>query len=94
MKEITLFYLETCPYCRQASRAMRELEEENPRYRTVNIEKIEESEHPEIADQYDYYYVPTMYVDGKKIYEAHGGESYDECKMHVKEAYEAALAAE
>lgn len=31
---------------------------------------IEETQHPDIADQYDYYYVPTFYVDGVKVHEA------------------------
>ena len=39
----------------------------------------------------NYYYVPTMYVDGKKIYEAHPGESYDECFSNVKKVFEVAL---
>jgi hypothetical protein len=25
--------------------------------------------HPDIADQYDYYYVPTYYLDGIKFHE-------------------------
>ena len=31
---------------------------------------IEENQHPDIADQYDYYYVPTFYVDCVKVHEA------------------------
>lgn len=30
---------------------------------------INEKEYPEIADTYDYYYVPTFYLDGKKVHE-------------------------
>ena len=30
---------------------------------------IEESEQPEVADAFDYYYVPTFYVDGVKVHE-------------------------
>ena len=35
----------------------------------VAIEMIEESEQPAVADSYDYYYVPTFYVDGVKAHE-------------------------
>jgi len=31
----------------------------------VEIEKIDELVHPDIAGQYDYYYVPTFYGSGK-----------------------------
>lgn len=33
------------------------------------IEMIEESEQPALADTFDYYYVPTFYVDGVKVHE-------------------------
>ena len=32
MKKIMLFYLETCPYCKNAYKAMEELIKENVRY--------------------------------------------------------------
>ena len=38
-------------------------------YKTIEVELIEESEQPELADQYDYYYVPTFYLDGQKVHE-------------------------
>ena len=44
MKEIELFYLKTCPYCRNAKRAIDELIEENPAYADIQIDWIEESE--------------------------------------------------
>ena len=53
MKQITCFYLETCPYCRQAKRAIEELTKENPKYNEIVIVWVEESEHPDIADKYD-----------------------------------------
>lgn len=90
MKKITLFYLSACPYCAQAKRAIKELAGSNPTYAQLQIEAVEESEHPEIADQYDYYYVPSMFVDGRKLYEAHPGESYKECREHVRAVMDAA----
>jgi protein-disulfide isomerase len=68
MKPIRLFYLKHCPYCRQAQAYMDELKKQDA-YRHLEVEMIEESEQPELADRYDYYYVPTFYVDGEKVSE-------------------------
>lgn len=92
MKKVTAFYLEGCPYCRQSRKALKALTKENGNYSTVNIDWIEETQHPEISEQYDYYHVPSMFIDGKKLYEAHPGESYDECMNHVKSVLDEALA--
>ena len=67
MEKTILFHLTTCPYCKNARRALSELAEEEPRYGQVEIEWIEESEHPEIAGKYDYYYVPTVFFAGNKL---------------------------
>lgn len=68
MKKITLFYLENCPHCRKAQQILTTLLQE-PRYQELKVEKIEESKQPEIANRYDYYYVPTFYVGDEKICE-------------------------
>ncbi|MGI6537873.1 MAG: thioredoxin family protein [Caldicoprobacterales bacterium] len=69
MKKILMFIMETCPHCKNARKYMEELYEEHPEYRQLEIEVIDETKEPELANQYDYYYVPTYYVDGKKIHE-------------------------
>lgn len=91
MKKITAFYLEGCPYCRQAREALKELSEENENYSRASIEWIDENRHPEISEKFDYYYVPSMFIEGKKIYEAHRGEKFEECKENVKRVLEAAI---
>ncbi len=48
---------------------MEELFEEHPAYRNIELERIEESEQPEIADTLDYWYVPSYFVDGIKVHE-------------------------
>ena len=53
---------------------------------------IEESREPELADRYDYYAVPSCYVGGEKLFEAHIGMSYEDIKREVKRVLEAALA--
>lgn len=89
--KLTLFYLETCPYCHNARRALKELVEENAAYGAVPIDWIEESRQPSLAERYDYYYVPTVYDGEDKLYEAAPGESYDECKAHLKAVLDAVV---
>ena len=90
-KKILAFYIDGCPYCRQARKAVDELMNES-HYADVQIEWVNENQHPEISERYDYYYVPTMFVDDVKIYEAKRGESYDECKENVKRVFDTSLA--
>ncbi len=91
MKKVLAFRLEGCPYCAQAMKAVQELAAEE-KYRAVAVDWVEENEHPEISSKYNYYHVPSMFVDGVKLYEAHRGESYDECKANVKRVLDEALA--
>lgn len=92
MKKITVLHLDDCPYCHNAKRAMEDLRATNPDYAKLIIEWIEESRQPELATAYakDYYYVPSVFVDGEKIYEAHPGESYEECYAAVEKAFKVA----
>lgn len=92
MKKLTLFYLENCPYCHNARRALEQLRAEDPACAQAEVEWIEESREPELAAQYDYYYVPSAFVDGCKLYEAHPSEPFEECKAHLREAIMAARA--
>lgn len=69
MKRIQLFYLKNCPFCKKAFRYIEEAKAAHPELQSLQIELIEESEEPALADQYDYYYVPTFYIDGVKVHE-------------------------
>jgi len=69
MKPVLMFTIESCPYCQQARLWMNELKEENAKYSAVEVNIIDERLQPSIASQYNYYYVPTFYVDGIKIHE-------------------------
>ena len=86
MKKVTMFYLENCPHCKNAQKMMDELKNNNPEYSCVKIEKIEESKNVRIASNYDYYYVPTYYVDGQKIHE--GVPTLDKVENVFKKAIE------
>lgn len=69
MKKVLMFHFSSCPYCRAAMNYLQELTSEYPELAIVEIEKIDEKIHPEIADKYDYWYVPTFYIDGQKVHE-------------------------
>ncbi len=89
MEKVQVFYLEQCPYCRHAKKAIEELRGEMPELAGIELEWIEESRCPEIAAQYDYYYVPTLFYGRKKLYEASPSDGYREIKNHLEEAFRA-----
>ena len=69
VKPVKMMILDTCPHCRRAFRMLEELKQKNPEYQKVNIEVIEEEKEPEKTKGYDYWYVPTFFVDGRKVME-------------------------
>ena len=77
MAKVKFFYVNGCPYCAQARKAR---------------EEIDEGLHPEIAEHYDYWATPAMFVAEEKIYESHIGEKFEEAKENVKKVLEKALA--
>ena len=91
MKKLTIFHLDDCPYCHNARNALVELTAETPEYGKITVEWIEESRHPEMTEGRDYYYVPTIYAGDQKLYEAHPGEPYAECKANVKTALDTVM---
>ena len=86
MKPVKLFYLKDCPFCRKALRYIEEAKAAHPELAAVSIELIEESEQPEVADTFDYYYVPTFYVGGRNVHE--GGIFPDEVEALLRQALE------
>jgi thioredoxin 1 len=86
MKKVLMFTMASCPYCRNAHKWMDEVFFEHPEYKAVELEIIDEVHHPEVADKYDYYYVPTYYVGGDKVHE--GVPQKDTILRVFKAAYE------
>ena len=84
MKKLMIFHQERCPFCKRAFTYIEELKKENPKYDKIETELIEETLQPEFADTFDYYYVPTFYIDNKKIHE--GGIKKDEVKKILDKA--------
>lgn len=94
MKKITMFHLVDCKYCDFARRAIDELRKENPAYADVEIEMINENEHPEIIANYDYWSVPSLFIGKEKIFEAALFMPYETIKDGVKLAFDKALSKE
>ena len=91
MKKIMLFYLEHCPYCINAKKALKELIDEKPEYGDIQIQWVEESVEAGLAGRYDYYYVPTIFHEGKKLYEADPSQNYASIKESIRAAFESVL---
>ena len=90
-KKITMFHIKECKYCDMAKRAIEELREELPEYRDVEIEMIDEDEHPEIIANYDYWSVPSLFIGHDKIFEAALFMPYETVRDGVKLAFDRAL---
>ena len=69
MNTVYMFVTGWCPYCKQAFSIMDELRKENPAYSKIEIKVIDEEREPETAGKYDYYYVPTYYLNDIKLHE-------------------------
>ncbi len=88
MKELKIFYLNGCPYCRMGKRAYEELLKENAVYGNIQTEWIEENASPEIAGSYDYYYVPSIFCGKEKLFECNPKYDYEKIKEGFRKAFE------
>ena len=92
MKKLTMIEMEGCPYCANAHRAMEALRAEG--YEAVQVDFIDENKEPAKTQPFagQYYYVPSIFMDGEKLYEAQPGQSYDKIYVEVKRVLDAARA--
>ena len=91
MKKITLIKMEGCPYCKQAFKAIEQLKAENKNFADIEIEIIDNYSDSAKHFKQDYYYVPSVFVDNKKLYEAHPGESFEECFENLQRVFQAVV---
>lgn len=68
-KQVKMMMLDSCPHCRRALELIDELKKEHPEYAQVEIETIEENREAGKTQGYDYWYVPTFFVDNVKLHE-------------------------
>ncbi len=86
MKSVLMFIIEGCPYCKKALRYMEEIMEETPKYKEIPVRIVDENLYPEFAEEYDYYYVPTFFVEDEKVHE--GAAEKDDIRRVFEKAEE------
>lgn len=86
MKKVKMMYLKTCPYCKQAFQMVEMLKQQHPEYLAIDIETIEENDESQKTEGYDYWYVPTYFVDDIKILE--GVPTLESIELVLKNAIE------
>ncbi|MBM4165042.1 MAG: thioredoxin [Lentisphaerae bacterium] len=69
MKDVKLFMFDGCPHCKKALELVAEILAAHPEYALIPFTVIDERKHPEIAEKYDYFYVPTFYTGDVKMME-------------------------
>lgn len=79
-----VFFIDGCPYCRNARKALADLIAENPDYGKAEIEWVNEEMQPERTKGFDYYYVPTFFIGEQKVYEASPGDDYEKIRGNIK----------
>lgn len=91
MKKLTIFYLDGCPYCKNAALAVKELRTEIAGFETIEFDWVEERRFARIADQFDYYNVPSVFYGDRKLYECKPGDDYAVIKQRFKAAIESVM---
>jgi thioredoxin 1 len=69
MKDVLMFMTSWCPYCKKAFALIEQVRGEKEAYGKVEIVTVDEDKDKKYADSFDYYRVPTFYVDGVKVHE-------------------------
>ncbi len=91
MRTLTILHLNSCPYCHMARRAVQELQAEDARFSAVPVRWIEENVQYAEAQAYpDYWYVPSLYLEGEKLYEASPRDRYEDIRSQVRRGLELA----
>lgn len=82
-----MFVTSWCPHCKNAKKWIKELKEENPEFEKVDLEIIDEEKEVEKVEalNFEYYYVPTFFLESEKLHE--GVPS----KKIIKKVFENAL---
>jgi len=79
--ELKFFFKQGCPYCKCANEVIAELFSEHPEYAKLPLERIDEENPPDLhGKKYDYWYVPTFFLNDKKMYEAQPGDDAPKMK--------------
>ena len=91
-KELKMFFLPGCPYCRMADDVISGLISENPEFKNVSIKKVNEISNSALAARYDYWRTPSFFLGADKLYEASPGDNEQYMKETLKDVFSRALA--
>lgn len=69
MAQITLYHFEGCPGCAQAKRWIQELQTEKPELTQASIQMVDVHKTPGFKAPAPFTYVPTFFVDDRKVLE-------------------------
>ena len=69
MRSLQIFYQKDCPHCQKAFKFIEELKEEKDIYRLIEPRLVEETLEVDYAEMFDYFLVPTFYIDELKVHE-------------------------
>ncbi len=69
MRSLQIFYQKNCPHCQKAFKFIEELKEEKDIYRLIEPRLVEETLEVDYAEMFDYFLVPTFYIDELKVHE-------------------------
>ena len=94
MKTLTVIEMQGCPYCANAHRAIEALRGEGGSYADVPVSFVDENREPARTQPFagQYYYVPSIFADGEKLYEAQPGHSYETIFAAMRRAFDSAVA--
>lgn len=68
-KEVLMMVMAGCPHCVRACEMIAELCAAYPEYAKIPVKIVDETVERTFAESLDYYYVPTLFVDGEKLHE-------------------------
>ncbi len=69
MSTITLYHFEGCPACGHAKEWIKELQAEKPELKHARVEQIDVYKTPDFKAPAPFSYVPTFFMDGRKLLE-------------------------
>lgn len=84
-KPVTLVMQNTCPNCQATVKMIDEVKDSRPDLKDIEVEIIDEAANPELALPYDYWEVPTFFVDAKNVLSG-GKPSYSKVEEVLEKA--------
>lgn len=69
MSQVTMYHFEGCPACGHAKQWIKELRQEKPELQGALVELVDVYKTSNFRPPAPFQYVPTFFVDGKKVLE-------------------------